>query len=185
MPKPNYFYSLDAITDEGRARWYDDFAVGGTQIVIPGKTDNPRWLRQKKLRELIYNKWQDLFGIPRRQNLFQAIRVLDKSWEHEDTKMWFPDYRDCVFRVFVNPHTVYDEYTREHVQFYVLSPEDSYLVNRYELLQNSPALRPRDYNKKEKFMSSDPRLRRMRVIPTKACHHLRHETTGGVLPGNL
>lgn len=184
MAHPHFFYSLEAITDEGRPRWVDNYATAG-KIILPGKTDNPAWIKAKTRRDRAYKIWQNSFGIGLRSNLFQAVRILRKEWEETDTKMWHEDYQDCTFRVFVQPHTAYDERTQQHVQYYVLSPEDCYLVNRYEAQKGVPTLAPRDYKVKEAWISADPKLRRMRVVPVAACHHLRHETTGGKLPNLL
>jgi len=181
MQHPHYFYSLEAVTEEGRPRWEDNYATAG-KIIIPGKTDNPRWHNAKRRRDKAYKTWQNSFGVGLRHNLFQAIRIIRKNWEETGAKLWHEDYQDCVFRVFVSPHTCYDERTNEHVQYYILCPEDCYLVNRYEVQKTSPTLPPRDYAVKEAWISADPKLRRMRVIPVAACHHLRHETTGGKLP---
>ncbi len=56
------------------------------------------------------------------------------------------------------------------------------LVNRFEVEKTGEQLAPRDRRGRERFLSADRRLRRARLIPVECCHHLRHETTGGILP---
>ena len=183
MAQPQYFYDIHGITDEGKARWEDEYAcVKG--VVIPGKTDEPRWRAERGVRNMIYDWWQSRFPFRHRQNIFQAIRIIKHEWE-EPISGWWDAYQDCVFRVFVEPHTQYDEATGEHIQFYILCPEDAYLVNRNEIQKQGAQVPTREYHGDEKWISKHPPLRSARIVPTKACHHYRHETTGGVLPSGL
>jgi hypothetical protein len=183
---PKYFYDLDAITDEGRPRWVDEYADPAPHVIQPGDL-NPFRLRAKAARNEWYAKWAAAFCaktpdgnyVPKlKPGIFtwQAIRVLRAT--HSETnrhKDWWPNYQDCLFRVFIQPQTLYCDRTGEHKQWYLLAPEDSYLVNRYEKEQKAGPQRPREYAGRERYLSADPDLRKARVIPVECCHHLRNE----------
>lgn len=195
MPLPYYFYDLNATLPNGRTRWFDEFADAAPSIIQP-RDMSPAFLKAKHERNEAYSRWQASFFertadgefhplFKPKRFIWQAIRIL--AFEHSESSRrdWWEPYQDAIFRVFVNPETVYDEATGEHKQWYLLSPEDCYLVNRHETEQGGPTLPPRDYQGREKHLSADPRLRRARFVPVECCHHLRHETTAGALPEGL
>ncbi len=180
---------------DGKQRWFDEFSNPYPHIVQLDHMD-PTFMRKKALRDALYMRWQQGFfersptgdKVPYfkpRQLKWQAIRILRFQHSEKSDRDWWEHYQDAVFRVFVNPHTHYDSNSREHKQWYLLSPEDGYLVNRYELERNGNNVPPRQYNVNEEFFSADPRLRMARFVPVECCHHLRHETTGGELPEGL
>lgn len=188
---PSYFYHIMAKTPDGNLRWFDNFAWD-SQIVNP-LLDNPKARKMRYDRNSAYRDWFYLFTQPgpngeripiiRPKNpLWQAIRVHNFKHSESTKKDWWENYQDAVFRVFVNPETIYDG--KAHKQWYVLSPEDCFLVNRYELEKKGPSLPPRNFVT-ERFIPSDKRLRRMLLIPVECCKHMRHETTGGQLPEGL
>jgi hypothetical protein len=184
---PEYFYALDAMTDEKRMRWVDEFADFADSIVQPGKDNNPRYMKARYDRNVAYSKWIAAFFVKDPATgechgslkgglmKWQAIRVLSAAHTDTNSRDWWPNYRDCVFRVFLQPQTFYDHATGEHVQWYLLSPEDCYLVNRQEIIRKGGTPPTRDYADVERFLSADPNLRRARLIPVECCHHLRHE----------
>lgn len=187
---PKYFYDINAVTDEGRVRWVDEFADDAPHIIKPSMDLNPTWLRDRDERNLQYAKWMaaksattpDGWHYPLLKPCslnWQVIQVLSVR----SSRDWWGDFRDALFRVFVNPQTVYDGKGFE--QWYLLSPEDCYLVNRYEIEKAGAQLPPRDYAGAERWVSSDKRLRKAKLIPVECCRHWKHETTAGVLPEGL
>lgn len=194
MALPRYFYSLEANFPDGRKRWFDEFSDPAPSIIQPKDLDIG-FQNRKHARNEAYSRWQAAFftkgtdgelePLFRAKNMkWQAIRILSFRHSESTSKDWWEMYQDAVFRVFVSPETVYDKATGEHKQWYLLSPEDSYLVNRHELEQKGP-VDPRDYNGRERFLSANKILRRARLVPVECCRHLRHETTAGVLPEGL
>ena len=192
---PYYFYDINAMLPNGRRRWFDEFADSAPSIVQIKDLDSAYAL-SKANRNIAYSRWQAAFFIKTptgqcipmfqpKQLKWQVIQILSFKHSESSNKDWWEPYQDALFRVFVNPETVYDEKTGEHKQWYLLSPEDGYLVNRYEIEQKSPSLPPRDFDGQEKYLSADPRLRCARFVPVECCRHWRHETTGGQLPEGL
>lgn len=185
---PAYFYDLNAITDENRSRWTDQYSEFAEHIYQPGKDDNLAYMKARMARNVAYSKWLASFSsrdpvtkefIPYLKPglmKFQAIRVIDsKDPVTGSRRMWWDPFRDCQFRVFINPQTFYDDATKEHVQYYLLCPEDGYLVNRYEVQKAGHSLPPREYDGREVYLSADKRLRRARLIAVANCTHLRNE----------
>lgn len=178
---PKYFYSFDAITDEGRPRWYDDLKPEDKPVIT---IEDLRRSRFKDIRDAAYAAWQRSIGIDSpRQSIFQAVRVINFKPKLSSKEDWWENYQDAVFRVFVNPVQVY--VGKECFQYYLLCPEDAYLVNRYELMKTNPELAPRDYAGFEKLLSKHKVLRTGRLIPIECCKHYRHETVAGELPQGL
>lgn len=192
---PSYFYSLDGILPDGTQRWYDEFADESDTIWTPGEASSS-YKRRRYERNVAYSKWQASFCtrapdgsmVPMfkpKMMKWQAIRVLAFKHSESSSRDWWENYQDAIFRVFIQPETVYAKYTGEHKQWYLLCPEDCFLVNRYEAQKNNPSLKPRDRKKVEKWLPLGREMRRARLIPVECCHHLRNETTGGVLPEGL
>lgn len=190
---PSYFYDINAIMPNGRVRWFDEFSDVAPSIIQPKDLDID-YVKAKNLRNEMYAKWIASFFtnkdgvytplINGKMMKFQAIRVLSFKHSESSDRDWWSDYQDAAFRVFVQPETVYDK-SGAHKQWYLLSPEDSYLVNARELEKAGELIQPREYLGREKYFSADKRLRKARLIPVECCQHLRHETTGGVLPSGL
>lgn len=182
---PNYFYDINATLPNGRVRWVDEFANESDVIFRPHEM-NEGYLKRKRTRNEVYSRWMAAFFVTNpdgsytpmlhpKMMTWQAIRVLSFKHSESSDRDWWEKYQDATFRVFVNPETVYDQYSKEHKQWYLLSPEDSYLVNEFELRQSGTQPEPRDYFGREQFLSADKRLRRARLIPVECCAHLRHE----------
>jgi hypothetical protein len=171
---PSYFYDITHPT-----RWTDPYstALGEDRLVL-----TPREISEKAERDRQYLAWLGKFRLKGKNPKFQAIRVIRFKHSTSVSKDWWERYQDCAFRVYVQPENTYDG--KAYKQWYVLSPEDAYLVNRYELERDGPTLPPRDWTN-EKYISTDKRLRRARIIPCECCAHMRHETTGGQLPDGL
>lgn len=192
---PQYFYDINAILPNGRIRWIDEFAEESELLFKPHEM-NEGYARHKRTRNEVYSRWMAAFFVTNpdgsytpmihpKMMKFQAIRVMSFKHSESSEKDWWEKYQDAAFRVFVNPETVYDHYSKEHKQWYLLSPEDSFLVNDHELRSSGTTPALRDYFGRERFLSADKRLRRARLIPVECCKHLRHETSAGVLPEGL
>ena len=193
---PSYFYNINAILPNNLRRWYDEFFDEAPSIIQPNKDLDAKRAKMKHDRNVAYSKWQAAFHTkdflgqpvplfkPKTFN-WQAIRVLAFKHSESNSRDWWEHYQDAVFRVFVNPETVYDKASGEHKQGYLLSPEDGFLVNERECLKRGKHYPVRDFFGREKYLSAYPELRCARFIPVECCHHLRHETTGGELPEGL
>ena len=153
-------------------RWFDKF--GG---VDPEELTNDE-LREQYYRNEAYKEWLRAFGVKPGAMKWQVIRVHDRAHADYTTYDWWQDYRDCAFRVFMNPLTRYNG--RGHKQEYILCPDDCYLTHCYERHKKGLSYPNR---KTFGFISPHPDLRKLRVIPVEACKHFRHETTAGKLPG--
>lgn len=185
---PKYFYDINAIVpgNPPKPRWVDEFSDLSSDFLAIAAS-KARY-DERDDRNRVYTNWLNAFAptVSSKKMLWQAVRVVDFKPIEDTGKEWYKNYRDCVFRCFLNPETVICPITKEYRQFYVLSPEDCYLVNRFEAESLAlPGLKPRDYTGKEKWISSDRRLRMLRAIPSENCSHMRHETSGGVLPAGL
>jgi len=86
--------------------------------------------------------------------------------------------------VFVVPFTHYEKRVKAHYQWYILCPEDTEMLIRYEASLKGIYIPKRDPIS-EPWVSEDKRLRKVRLLPTEACRHWRHETTAGALPEGL
>lgn len=192
---PYYFYDITSTLPDGTRRWVDEFAPVSDVLVTPKETSRS-YIHARNKRNAAYEEWlrlftfKDQYGNP--QPLFkqgqwkwQAIQVMTIKHSESNRKDWWDHYQDALFRVFLNPQTIYDRETGEHKQWYLLSPEDCYLVNKHELEKNGPTLPPRDKLGEEMHISKDKRLRQARLIPVECCRHWRHETTAGKLPEGL
>lgn len=187
MALPQYFYDLvgshqDLFELTGSpTRWSDPFVnPDGSERLVLSQSE----LNDNVNRNRHYYLWLAAFGLNLRNQLrFQAIQILDQAWDHQQRSDWWREYKDALFRVFQTPETKYDHYTKEHKQFYIISPEDGELMHRYELQQKGivpPPLKP-----KGEFISQLPALRRARFVPVECCRHWRNETTAGELPDGL
>ena len=176
IPKiPKYFYSL---TDP--RRWYDKYASqnGDERLIL-----SPHEIITKGRRNDAYKAWLSRAGLPAYRPLFQAIQILSAAYSETNRKDWWPPYRDCLFRVFVSPYTEYAKGTKGNRQWYILCPEDCEMILRFENELEGRHFPPRKLN--ELYISKEPALRKVRLVPVECCRHWRHETTGGELPEGL
>lgn len=192
---PEYFYDLNGRMPDGNIRWWDSLydVEENSMLELIGKVGLKR--HAKLQRNEAYKRWiaskcvrvgEALIPLLKsKQMLWQAVRVMSYKHSESESNDWWENYQDAVFRVFVQPETIYDNVTGEHKQWYLLSPEDSYMTVRYEMERDGASLPPRDYAGQEIFLSKDKRLRQSRLIPVECCRHLRHETTAGELPDGL
>jgi hypothetical protein len=162
-------------------RWFDNYAGpdGDERLVL-----TPSESRDKYARDRAYNDWLTKHGMPSRLCKFQVVRVLKFKWQLSNRKDWWERYQDCLFRVFVMPFNQYSKRTRDHIQWYILCPEDSMMTLRWELEEAGHNPPPRDWAA-ERHISGISSISRIRLIPTECCKHYKHETTAGILPQGL
>lgn len=174
MKLPSYFYDITH-----PARWVDPYVSASNEerLIL-----SPQEIADKNARNRAYAEWLSKFNLKGKQMVWQVIQILEIKHSEYNGREWWDRFRDCVFRAFVQPEHVYD--SKYFKSWYVLSPEDCYLVNRYNLERLGPQLPPRDFTK-EKYISTDKRLRRALLVPVESCRHWRHETTAGRLPDGL
>lgn len=174
---PDHFYS--AIHP---LRWRDEFVhdSGEDKLVL-----TPAELKARYDRTMAYRKWLGRKGLGVNLMKWQLIQVMTFKHSEFSKKDWWENYQDALFRVFVQPQTLYCPVTKEHKQWYVLCPEDSEMVLRHEWEKKNPTLPPRSALKGERWVSKDKRLRKAKLIPVECCRHWRHETTAGQLPEGL
>lgn len=174
IPKiPRHFYTI-----LHPLRWADELATndGEERMILSAQE-----ILIKGRREAAYVQWLRKHGLPPRQCRFQAIQILAAKYGDTSPRDWWPPYRDCIFRVFVNP---YNEHSGlQHRQWYILCPEDCEMINRFEADEQGRHYPPRQIG--ERFISRQKELRKVKLVPVECCRHWRHETTGGVLPEGL
>lgn len=183
--KPPYFYRFDApITLDGfhnhRERWFDKWGHINTEEQEEAMPRREKILRGR--RDNHYRRYIARFNVRTRLMKWQVIRVLSYQHGTSTRQDWFREYQDCLFRVFVNPHTIYDSTKKKYLQFYILCPEDAFLVDCQERADKGLSYPPRSsfvYTPQHKA------FRKLKIIPVECCHHFRHETTAGKLPGEL
>lgn len=183
--RPKFFESPTALIDlpgfEGIPRWTDTFLHDdGSQRILTAQEWSEKDARDRAYRWYLsrFSKW----GIKGKQIKFQAVRLVDKAHAFTSRNDWWHEYLDSVFRVFMQPHTQYDSRTRAWFQWYVLCPEDVYLVHCYNRFKRGFSYPPR---KSFKWVSPHKELRKLLLIPTECSYQLRHETTAGELPAGL
>ena len=184
---PYYFYNLNAVMPDDRKRWEDEFSDNYPHVIQPSNDLNPFFQRARAERNIAYSKWLAAFYhkdpttgertpmLSGKMFKWQAIRVLSFKHSEKSRSDWWENYQEAQFRAFIQPETIYDQATGEHKQWYLLSPEDCYLVNRYELEKNGPSLPLREFTGRERYLSANRELRKARLIPVECCHHLRNE----------
>lgn len=175
MILPRYFYDLQAPVTlncyGGVPRWYDEFSdTNGEEKIILSRAQ----LQERMCREIAYTKWLKAFHIRNRIQKFQVIRVLTTEHSEKTTKDFWGKYQDALFRVFLNPYTKYS--TDDNKSYYILSPEDCFLLHAFEA-ETAGFSVPR--RSSFRFICGAKELRAALVIPTECCHHLRNETYGG------
>lgn len=171
---PTHFYDVS-----NSLRWKDDLASqdGAERFVL-----SPAEIMTKGRRSKAYLAWLAAFGVPGRHVKFQAIQILSSKHSDESRCDWWPPYQDCVFRVFIEPYVVYDG--KLHKSWYVLCPEDTEMLHRFEWGVKGKVFPEREMLL-ERYVSSNPLLRKLRLVPVECCRHWRHETTAGQLPLGL
>lgn len=178
MSLPGYFYTLNH-----PMRWVDPYinADGSDRQVL-----TPRELRDRADRNEAYSCWLGKFrfkGAPLRgkRMIWQAVQVISTQHAERDPRDWWGDYRDSLFRVFTQPETRKCSVTGDWVQWYVLCPEDSEMVMRYQAKEKGIHPAPRRAMQGERWVSKDKRVNKCLLIPTECARHWRHETTAGKL----
>ena len=176
---PNYFYDLDAVNPHtNEPRWACPYALddhNDTFIINPAQI---RRNTRRNARDKAYRRWMESFNIRPKIMRWQAIRVLTNKHSEQHSSDWWDNYQDALFRVFVNPETIRDKHTRDWKQWYILSPEDTWMINAHEATERGDSFAPRS---SFHVISREPHMRAMRIIPVECCHHLRNETKGGEL----
>lgn len=182
-----YTYPISGIIGVHPSRWQDRFGkdINDDEEKAILTLDE---LREKKARNAAYNFWRKFHQLQPRKCLFQVVQILSNDHSEinrlEKRKDWWPEYKDMVVRVWVEPDTFYSEDGRDHKQWYVLCPEDSEMILRYEADKKGYPRPPRD-EIKERWLSNDPAIRYPLAVPVECCRHFRHETTAGNLPIGL
>jgi len=173
---PEHFYSLTH-----PKRWQNTFALptGEERRVLL-----PQEIRKKAEREIEYKRWLEKRGLKPKAAKFQAIQITGFKHSLSSRADWWDNYQDCLFYVFVEPQTFYDKVTKDWVQYYILAPEDSEMVLRYEQSKKDVTLPPRS-SLKEPWISSNKKINGALPVATECCRHWRHETTAGQLPEGL
>lgn len=133
-------------------------------------------------RNVSYKKWLNSWGLPEFNQRWLPVRIVTDSNDnaHGARDFWYRQFVEGVFFVYDRPITQYDETNVPH-QFYLLSPECTYLVNRILLERNNIAVPKRD-EFDEFFLPREIALQAPRFIPTKVASHLANETVGGLVP---
>lgn len=150
----------------------------------------PAELRDRYQRNEAYRAWLRKFRfmgekLKGKQMKWQVVQILSSSHAQRSELDWWDEYRDAVFRVFVQPETRYSKYVNDHVQWYVLSPEDCELVHRHKAKQKGITIPPRNALEGERYISKHPQARGCLMVPVECCRHFRHETTAGRLAEGL
>jgi len=182
---PKFFYNIESDVSlnccNGWPRWSNQFAAKGSdedRIILTAKE-----LTLKLERDMAYDRWVRAFRsykVRPKLMRWQVIQILNESHSTKSRKDWWPKYKDAVFRVFVNPHVEYS--ADDNKSWYVLSPEDTFLVHAYERESRGlPVARRFTW----KWIPHEKQLRQMLLVPVQCCRHLRHETTAGSLPAGL
>jgi hypothetical protein len=154
-------------------RWFDPWA-------LKDPMEMEDWeLQQRYERNQAYEAYLKSFNLGKKNFQWQVIRVHNRNHAYVDKSDWWQDYRDCAFRVWMQPCTMYSQYVKDHIQYYILSPEDIYLTHCFERHKRGLSYPAR---KTFKWISPHKELRKMRLIPVEVCKHFRHETTAGKLP---
>lgn len=180
MTLPAYFYDINH-----PIRWVDGFtALNGEQRIVL----SPLEIKRKVERNTLYKEWLKRFRfkdqpLRGKQMTWQVVQILKRDHSENSHLDWWPDYLDCLFRVFVQPETRYCKLTKEHKQWYLLAPKESELVLHHELTKKGVSLPA--YSPLQSPISRDKRLRKALLVPVECCRHFRHETTAGKLPEGL
>lgn len=177
MPLPIYFTNPEyPITLDGfpanTGRWVDLYAsIDGGDIQL----ELDQYGRMHKAaRDVAYQHWLRQHGIRPRLQRFQAIRVLSDEHSEKMDRDWWRDYKDAIFRVFMNPYTHYEGSSWK--QWYILAPEESFLTRVYEARKKGyPAPDRTDFA----LICPNPEFAKLRMIPTECCQQIWHETKGG------
>ena len=184
---PHYFYDAEGIVKlEGfpiHKRWADPYVDPSTDERRLILTEQERM--ERGMRDTVYAAWLKQFagyGIRGKQMMWQAVRITDTEHQFASNTDWWTDYIDCVFRVFQEPHTAYSPRMEQHIQYYILCPEDTFLVHCYNRFKEGHPYPKRD---SFKWLPKEPEFRKMLMVPQQCAPHMRHETTGGVLPEGL
>jgi hypothetical protein len=180
---PRCFYDINAPVTcagyNGEIRWWDKFSHpdGEERLVLTEQ----EW-EERATRDAHYRAWLSKFPVKPKNPKWQVIQILTSDHSERQSRQWWDRYRDCVFRAYVNPEVKYCTIRKDHKSWYVISPEDCYLMQAYEAEQRGFTVPNR---RTFQFISPMKALRAARLVPVECCRHFRHETTAGQLPGGL
>ncbi len=186
MRLPEFFYDINSrVTLDSymnRPRWVNEFSSPQNEeedrVILTASE-----LTAKYDRDRAYAKWVSSFKrfkIKPRLMKWQVIQILGTDHSSEESRDWWPGYRDALFRVFVTPHVDYNG--KDNKSWYILSPEDAALVHAYERERRGVSV-PKRYS--WIWIPNQKQFRQMLLVPVECCRHWRHETTGGALPKGL
>lgn len=168
---PSYFYDI-----ADPKRWVDNFAdTSGEERLVLTFSE----LQDKAERDKAYIAWLNRHQLKSKRVKFQRIRILNDKYSESGPNDWWPKYHAAIFTVWMQPETL--KQGKHHMQFYVLCPEDCEMILRYEHSTHGRSLPQRSALMGERWLSRHPALTLALVVPTKCCHHLRNETSGGEL----
>jgi len=165
------------------ARWVDPWARDdgkGERLVLSASEFAERGDMRRH-----YSSWLVRRGLKNMNHRFQVIQVMTSHHSEFSRFQWWNRYQDCLFTAWVTPQTVYCNYTKAHKQWYVVCPEDSEMVLRFELKEKGNPAPPRSAAKGEKWVSRIKAINQALIIPVECCRHFRHETTKGEIPANI
>jgi hypothetical protein len=186
MRLPEFFYDINSRVTlnsyMNRPRWVNEFSSPDNEeedrIIL-----TPSELTAKYDRDRAYDTWVRSFRkykIRPKLMKWQVVQILESAHSSTSSKDWWPKYRDALFRVFVTPHVDYNG--KDHKSWYVLSPEDAFLVHCYERESRGIGV-PKRYS--WIWVPQQKALRQMLLVPVECCRHWRHETKAGHLPEGL
>ena len=164
-------------------RWVSEKNYETTSLLLDKHTLRDMLAR----RNVAYRRWLKFWGVPNRRIQWQEIVVTeDRASHHQTTKdYFFLRFIEGKFTVFLNPISFQDKGTGKVYQYYLLSPEDSYLV-ALQLHKDKGIWVPhRAIEGDELYLPKDPELSIPRVIPVEMCRQIRHFTTAGVVEAPL
>lgn len=181
MALPSYFYDLQGIVRlEGfpvAPRWFDEFAEDGLGNNKQRLVLTPQEWKRKAERDAAYTEWIQRFSgwsVKPKSDKWQAVRITGRDYPFKCANDWWPEFMDCVFRVYMQPHTAYSNTKGDWIQYYVVCPEDTYLVQCYKrFLKGIPYPKRNTF----KWISPHPALRKMLLIPQECAPHCTSSAT--------
>lgn len=131
----------------------------------------------KGKRNDAYRAWMSRYGDIQNISImkWQTIRVIRRNHSENRPNDWWPNFEECLFRVFIQPITCWDSSFSAWKQWYLLCPEDTDMVWRFRY-----SLQGIDFPRRrasERYISLDKRLTKPLCIPTECCHHVANNET--------
>jgi hypothetical protein len=175
---PDYFFDISS-----PLRWTDSYSwsdVTGTEEERMVLT--PAELADRARRNQTYTKWLNRHKIRSKPFKFQRVRVIRDQYKLTSGRDWWPAFHAAIFTVFMMPENF--RQGKDLIQFYVLCPEDCYLLSRFEYEKFDASLPPRSFIE-NRYAVKDPKYpekaTNLYVLPTRCAHHLKNETAAGKL----